>query len=166
MIGSCILFIKKIYIYIFFFFKQKTAYEILTCDWSSDVCSSDLTIILYFLLAFQRVITYVLTVLYSKKVTTQVYLFNYILLESIEKFNYRFICCFYFYNQLAFDSPCSWAVAGSVWGQLSFQSPHSTQTCDWKDQNILSYYILNIILLLILGQSQASYYLRSIIVGH
>ena len=27
---------------IFFFFKQKTAYEILTCDWSSDVCSSDL----------------------------------------------------------------------------------------------------------------------------
>ena len=23
-------------------FKQKTAYEILTCDWSSDVCSSDL----------------------------------------------------------------------------------------------------------------------------
>ena len=28
---------------IIFFFKQKTAYEILTCDWSSDVCSSDLT---------------------------------------------------------------------------------------------------------------------------
>ena len=25
-----------------FFFKQKTAYEILECDWSSDVCSSDL----------------------------------------------------------------------------------------------------------------------------
>src|SRR5438477_1238585 len=25
----------------FFFFKQKTAYE-MTCDWSSDVCSSDL----------------------------------------------------------------------------------------------------------------------------
>ena len=28
---------------IFFFFKQKTAYEIYQCDWSSDVCSSDLT---------------------------------------------------------------------------------------------------------------------------
>ena len=28
--------IKKI------FFKQKTAYEIQSCDWSSDVCSSDL----------------------------------------------------------------------------------------------------------------------------
>ena len=27
---------------IFFFFKQKTAYEIGTGDWSSDVCSSDL----------------------------------------------------------------------------------------------------------------------------
>ena len=28
----------------FFFFKQKTAYEIYQCDWSSDVCSSDLII--------------------------------------------------------------------------------------------------------------------------
>src|SRR5881227_4268348 len=27
----------------FFFFKQKTAYEITVRDWSSDVCSSDLT---------------------------------------------------------------------------------------------------------------------------
>ena len=33
---SCVVF--------FFFFKQKTAYEIVDCDWSSDVCSSDLTI--------------------------------------------------------------------------------------------------------------------------
>src|ERR1043166_1011888 len=29
-------------IYFFFFFKQKTAYEIPKRDWSSDVCSSDL----------------------------------------------------------------------------------------------------------------------------
>ena len=29
----------------FFFFKQKTAYEIYQCDWSSDVCSSDLGLI-------------------------------------------------------------------------------------------------------------------------
>ena len=28
----------------FFFFKQKTAYEIYQCDWSSDVCSSDLLV--------------------------------------------------------------------------------------------------------------------------
>src|SRR6187402_238756 len=27
---------------LFFFFKQKTAYEMVSCDWSSDVCSSDL----------------------------------------------------------------------------------------------------------------------------
>src|SRR5881398_1481561 len=27
---------------LFFFFKQKTAYEMLSGDWSSDVCSSDL----------------------------------------------------------------------------------------------------------------------------
>ena len=30
--------------FFFFFFKQKTAYEIGTGDWSSDVCSSDLVI--------------------------------------------------------------------------------------------------------------------------
>src|SRR3546814_7726379 len=28
---------------VFFFFKQKTAYEVRISDWSSDVCSSDLT---------------------------------------------------------------------------------------------------------------------------
>src|SRR3546814_12235426 len=28
--------------YVFFFFKQKTAYEVRISDWSSDVCSSDL----------------------------------------------------------------------------------------------------------------------------
>src|SRR3546814_7791939 len=28
--------------YFFFFFKQKTAYEVRISDWSSDVCSSDL----------------------------------------------------------------------------------------------------------------------------
>ena len=31
---------------LFFFFKQKTAYEIKECDWSSDVCSSDLTYVI------------------------------------------------------------------------------------------------------------------------
>src|SRR3546814_1269602 len=30
------------YIYIIFFFKQKTAYDMRISDWSSDVCSSDL----------------------------------------------------------------------------------------------------------------------------
>ena len=29
----------------FFFFKQKTAYEVGTGDWSSDVCSSDLVVV-------------------------------------------------------------------------------------------------------------------------
>src|SRR5213596_3961028 len=32
----------SLYLIFFFFFKQKTAYEIRPCDWSSDVCSSDL----------------------------------------------------------------------------------------------------------------------------
>src|SRR3546814_9769622 len=31
-------------IWLFFFFKQKTAYEMRIIDWSSDVCSSDLGI--------------------------------------------------------------------------------------------------------------------------
>src|SRR3546814_5361262 len=30
-------------LFLFFFFKQKTAYEMRISDWSSDVCSSDLT---------------------------------------------------------------------------------------------------------------------------
>src|SRR3546814_2613928 len=30
------------YLFMFFFFKQKTAYEMRISDWSSDVCSSDL----------------------------------------------------------------------------------------------------------------------------
>src|SRR3546814_7099355 len=32
------------YVFLFFFFKQKTAYEMRISDWSSDVCSSDLTL--------------------------------------------------------------------------------------------------------------------------
>src|SRR3546814_7275578 len=32
----------RTYLLVFFFFKQKTAYEMRISDWSSDVCSSDL----------------------------------------------------------------------------------------------------------------------------
>src|SRR3546814_2641599 len=31
--------------FVFFFFKQKTAYEMRISDWSSDVCSSDLAVL-------------------------------------------------------------------------------------------------------------------------
>src|SRR5882762_3657635 len=43
MLGQSVIFSiwKLICMFFFFFFKQKTAYEI-KCDWSSDVCSSDL----------------------------------------------------------------------------------------------------------------------------
>src|SRR3546814_2458918 len=34
--------VKHVYVYVVFFFKQKTAYELRISDWSSDVCSSDL----------------------------------------------------------------------------------------------------------------------------
>src|SRR3546814_7753928 len=33
-----------VFMYRFFFFKQKTAYEMRISDWSSDVCSSDLKV--------------------------------------------------------------------------------------------------------------------------
>src|SRR3546814_2523731 len=32
-----------LFLFVFFFFKQKTAYEMRISDWSSDVCSSDLS---------------------------------------------------------------------------------------------------------------------------
>src|SRR3546814_9412697 len=35
----------RYYVLSFFFFKQKTAYELRISDWSSDVCSSDLQIV-------------------------------------------------------------------------------------------------------------------------
>src|SRR3546814_7675240 len=42
---SCVLLSSLFFVFIcfiFFFFKQKTAYEMRISDWSSDVCSSDL----------------------------------------------------------------------------------------------------------------------------
>src|SRR3546814_7848715 len=45
---GCIIFLSFVscfdclYLLFFFFFKQKTAYEMRISDWSSDVCSSDL----------------------------------------------------------------------------------------------------------------------------
>src|SRR3546814_4004427 len=35
------------FLFVFFFFKQKTAYEMRISDWSSDVCSSDLVDLLF-----------------------------------------------------------------------------------------------------------------------
>src|SRR3546814_10882933 len=39
---TCVL-IFQLFVSFFFFFKQKTAYEMRISDWSSDVCSSDLS---------------------------------------------------------------------------------------------------------------------------
>src|SRR3546814_4913037 len=38
----CSIFFCIFDVFLFFFFKQKTAYEMRISDWSSDVCSSDL----------------------------------------------------------------------------------------------------------------------------
>src|SRR3546814_8159311 len=40
LLGSVLL--LRVCVSLFFFFKQKTAYEMRISDWSSDVCSSDL----------------------------------------------------------------------------------------------------------------------------
>src|SRR3546814_4262321 len=42
MICMSLLFLCIVFTCLFFFFKQKTAYEMRISDWSSDVCSSDL----------------------------------------------------------------------------------------------------------------------------
>src|SRR3546814_5905099 len=41
-IVSIVVFDDCFIVFVFFFFKQKTAYELRISDWSSDVCSSDL----------------------------------------------------------------------------------------------------------------------------
>src|SRR3546814_9259179 len=44
---------RCLFIICFFFFKQKTAYEMRISDWSSDVCSSDLlSVPLYAMIAY------------------------------------------------------------------------------------------------------------------
>src|SRR3546814_11219070 len=47
--------LNKLVMFIFFFFKQKTAYEMRSSDWSSDVCSSDLVVLRSGPGAFHRV---------------------------------------------------------------------------------------------------------------
>src|SRR3546814_9810048 len=42
LLSLCLLSILHVSLMLFFFFKQKTAYEMRISDWSSDVCSSDL----------------------------------------------------------------------------------------------------------------------------
>src|SRR3546814_1438779 len=42
MIGELLYVLSVVFCCVFFFFKQKTAYEMRISDWSSDVCSSDL----------------------------------------------------------------------------------------------------------------------------
>src|SRR3546814_8685116 len=42
MFSSCVFVHLSVFVLWFFFFKQKTAYEMRISDWSSDVCSSDL----------------------------------------------------------------------------------------------------------------------------
>src|SRR3546814_7829742 len=43
----CIRLLYAHFWFYFFFFKQKTAYEMRISDWSSDVCSSDLALRVY-----------------------------------------------------------------------------------------------------------------------
>src|SRR3546814_17031919 len=45
MFVACGFYLKLMFMTCVFFFKQKTAYELRISDWSSDVCSSDLSLI-------------------------------------------------------------------------------------------------------------------------
>src|SRR3546814_13113827 len=42
MLDMIVILVSALRMFVFFFFKQKTAYEMRISDWSSDVCSSDL----------------------------------------------------------------------------------------------------------------------------
>src|SRR3546814_7444674 len=42
MLSLLLIIVSIVFVDFFFFFKQKTAYEMRISDWSSDVCSSDL----------------------------------------------------------------------------------------------------------------------------
>src|SRR3546814_3499485 len=42
LVCRCLCTSRSVIFVVFFFFKQKTAYEMRISDWSSDVCSSDL----------------------------------------------------------------------------------------------------------------------------
>src|SRR3546814_9366310 len=46
-VDMCVYHISCLCVARFFFFKQKTAYEMRISDWSSDVCSSDLASVSY-----------------------------------------------------------------------------------------------------------------------
>src|SRR3546814_5164613 len=50
---QCLILSEFYYCY-FFFFKQKTAYEMRISDWSSDVCSSDLLLVIRSNMNFTR----------------------------------------------------------------------------------------------------------------
>src|SRR3546814_7882726 len=65
---------------VFFFFKQKTAYEMRISDWSSDVCSSDLT--LFNEHRFQGKVTDILTTVGSHLVTDSLDAGGALLLEA------------------------------------------------------------------------------------
>src|SRR3546814_1425926 len=52
---------------LFFFFKQKTAYEMHISDWSSDVCSSDLFVVAWFALAKLGAVTVPVNTSYKGK---------------------------------------------------------------------------------------------------
>src|SRR3546814_9483068 len=53
--------------FLFFFFKQKTAYEMRISDWSSDVCSSDLMVAYVFLLFGTMIAAFLLVAPLSAK---------------------------------------------------------------------------------------------------
>src|SRR3546814_5523081 len=74
------------FIFVFFFFKQKTAYELRISDWSSDVCSSDLYVEFLHLL-FVFLFLYTSDIITSSSPLQQriVVLFAYVVARSEER---------------------------------------------------------------------------------
>src|SRR3546814_8976542 len=58
--------LRLVFSFIVFFFKQKTAYEMRISDWSSDVCSSDLSSPLGVLLVLGATVSWAIGTLLTK----------------------------------------------------------------------------------------------------
>src|SRR3546814_6017583 len=64
-------------IFLFFFFKQKTAYEMRISDWSSDVCSSDLPRPVLLLLNIGHALDHLFLLIFATAVGTIATEFNF-----------------------------------------------------------------------------------------
>src|SRR3546814_9886355 len=85
----------------FFFFKQKTAYEMRISDWSSDVCSSDLILAVFIEIAAPLIIPWLDGIVAEHEDQQE---------PLVADIGHRFICA----QQLGEERKQAWMVAGTA----------------------------------------------------